>query len=82
MEYVVIFQGDENGCSAYVPDLPRGIAAGDTIDEVRILIAEAIEFHIKGLWEDGEVVLLSISRPPIEKEPGVSPALITARAEL
>ncbi|MXV76311.1 type II toxin-antitoxin system HicB family antitoxin [Candidatus Poribacteria bacterium] len=55
MEYVVIFEEDENGCSAYVPDLSGCIAAGDTIDEVRILIAEAIEFHIEGLREDREV---------------------------
>lgn len=30
MEYVVIFEEDENGCSAYVPDLPGCVAAGDT----------------------------------------------------
>ena len=82
MKYVVIFEEDENGCSAYVPDLPGCIAAGDTIDEVRILIAEAIDFHIEGLQEDGETVPLPISSLPIEKEPGVSSALITARAEL
>ena len=61
MEYVVIFEEDENGCSTYVPDLPGCIAAGYTIEEVRILIAEAIEFHIEGLQEDGEVVPLPIS---------------------
>ena len=55
MEYVVILEEGQNGCSAYVPDLPSCIAAGDTIEEVRILIAEAIEFHIEGLREDGEV---------------------------
>ena len=82
MEYVVIFEEDENGCSAYVPDLPGCIAAGDTIEEVRILIAGAIEFHIEGLREDGEVVPLPISSLSIEKKPGVSSALITARAEL
>ena len=45
MEYVVIFEEDENGCSAYVPDLPGCIAAGETVEEVRELIAETIDFH-------------------------------------
>ena len=45
MEYIVIFEEDENGCSAYVPDLPGCIAAGETVEEVRELIAEAIDFH-------------------------------------
>lgn len=48
MEYVVIFEVGENGCSAYVPDLPGCIAAGDTKEEVKTLIAEAIDFHITG----------------------------------
>ena len=56
MEYVVIFEEGENSCSAYVPDLPVCIAAGETIEEVKELIAEAIEFHIEGLLEDGEIV--------------------------
>ncbi len=56
MEYIVIFEEGENSCSAYVPDLPRCIAVGETIEEVRKLIAEAIEFHMEGLREDGDVV--------------------------
>ena len=56
------FEEDENGCSAYVPDLPGCIAAGDTIEEVRTLIAEAIKFHIESLREDGEVVPLPKDR--------------------
>jgi len=67
IKYVVIFEEDKNGCSAYVPDLPGCIAAGNTIEEVRILIAEAIEFHIEGLREDGEVVPLPISSPLVQK---------------
>ena len=39
-------------------------------------------FQIEGLREDGEAVPLPISSPLIEKEQGVSSALITARAEL
>ena len=79
MEYIVIFEEGENSCSAYVPDLPGCIAAGETIEEVRELIAEAIEFHIEGLREDGDVVPQPSSNLPVQNEPGVSSALISAR---
>ena len=36
MKYVVIFEENENDCSAYVPDLPGCIAADDTIEEVKM----------------------------------------------
>jgi predicted RNase H-like HicB family nuclease len=39
--------------SAYVPDLPGCITTGQTIEEVKRLMQEAIEFHLEGLREDG-----------------------------
>lgn len=71
MEYVVIFEEGENSCSAYVPDLPGCIAAGDTIEEVRTLIAEAIAFHIEGLREDGDIVPLPSPGSPVPIDPGM-----------
>jgi predicted RNase H-like HicB family nuclease len=57
MKYAVIFEGDlEDGYSAYAPDLPGCIAAGKTLDETRELMRGAIEFHIRGLREDGDPV--------------------------
>ena len=56
MQYVVIFEKGENSYGAYVPDLPGCVAIGETMDEVRRLIAEAIEFHIEGLREDDSPV--------------------------
>ena len=70
MEYVVIFEEAENSCSAYVPDLPGCIAAGETIEEVRTLIAEAVDFHIDGLREDGEIIPPS-SGLPFPIDPGM-----------
>ena len=49
VQYVVIFETDGDGYSAYVPDLPGCIAAGDTRAEVEDLIREGIIFHIEGL---------------------------------
>jgi len=56
MKYAVIIEKGENGCSAYVPDLPGCIAAAFTEEEVRKLIREAIEFHIEGMRLHGEKV--------------------------
>ncbi|MCG9128578.1 type II toxin-antitoxin system HicB family antitoxin [Candidatus Poribacteria bacterium] len=46
MDYVIIYEEGENSCSAYVPDLPGCIAAGDIVDEVNSLISEAVEDSI------------------------------------
>lgn len=77
MEYIVIFEEGENSCSAYVPDLPGCIAAGDTVEEVRTLIAEAIAFHIEGLREDGDIIPLPSSSSPVPIDPGMLAELST-----
>ena len=56
MKYVVVIEQGPDSFGAHVPDLPGCIAAGETREEVISLIREAIEFHIKGLKADGEVV--------------------------
>ena len=49
MQYLVIFEKGENSYGAYVPDLPGCVAIGETMEEVRELIVDAIQFHIDGL---------------------------------
>jgi predicted RNase H-like HicB family nuclease len=52
---VVIERGDRN-CSAYVPDLPGCVATGETVEETKSRIRQAIELHLKGMREDGDVI--------------------------
>ena len=54
MDYVVIYEKGDSSYGAYVPDLPGCIAVGETLEEVQMLIHEAIEFHVEGLEEDGD----------------------------
>ncbi len=61
MQYLVIFEKDADSYGAYVPDLPGCVAIGETMEEVRELITEAIQFHIEGLQEDGSVIPLPAS---------------------
>ena len=54
MKYVAIVAKGGNGYSAYLPDLPGCIAAGDTLEETSRLIHEAAAFHVEGMAEHGE----------------------------
>ncbi len=54
MKYVVVYERTPNNWSAYVPDLPGCVAAGDTREEVERLIREAIALHLEALRDSGE----------------------------
>jgi predicted RNase H-like HicB family nuclease len=57
MDYVTVIERAEDGSySAYVPDLPGCASCGDTTEEVKQLIAEAVELHIESLRRHGEPV--------------------------
>ncbi len=53
MQYAVVIEKGPTSFGAYVPDLPGCVAAAETLDEVKGLIAEAIRFHLEGLQQDG-----------------------------
>ena len=53
MRYAIVIEQAGGNFSAYVPDLPGCVATGATIGEVESQIREAIEFHLKGMREDG-----------------------------
>jgi predicted RNase H-like HicB family nuclease len=53
MRYAIVIEKAENNYAAYVPDLPGCVTTGETIEEAEQQIREAIEFHIRGLREDG-----------------------------
>jgi len=56
MKYLVIIEKGPSSFGAYVPDLPGCVAVGDTTDEVKELIREAIDLHIEDMRNRGEVV--------------------------
>lgn len=56
-QYAVIIEKVPNSnYGAYVPDLPGCVSTGDTLDEVKQNIREAIEFHLEGMREDGTAI--------------------------
>ena len=53
-EYLVIIEKVGDNFNAYVPDLPGCAVCGDTREETKQLIQEAINLHVQGMLEDGE----------------------------
>jgi len=53
MKYTMIIEEGENNYSTYLPDLPGCVATAKTIEELKQLMHEAVEFHIQGMIEDG-----------------------------
>lgn len=56
MKYLIVIEKSSNGYGAYVPDLPGCVTVGDTVDEVKANIREAIDLHLEGMREDGEPI--------------------------
>ena len=54
--YAVVIEKARRNYAAYVPDLPGCVAVGDTVQEVLAAIAEAIEFHLDGMRQDGQSI--------------------------
>ena len=57
MKYAIVIEKVEgSNYSAYVPDLPGCVATGDTLQEVKQLMQEGIEFHLEGMRKDGDPI--------------------------
>ncbi len=56
MKYLIVYEKSATGWGAYAPDLPGLGAAGKTLDEVKELIREGIEFHLEGLRTNGDPI--------------------------
>ena len=62
MKYLIVIEKSETGYSAYSPDIPGCVSTGGTIDETEKNMREAIEFHIKGLRDEGYEIPKPVSR--------------------
>jgi predicted RNase H-like HicB family nuclease len=62
MRYMVVIERGETSWGAHVPDLPGCVAVGETEDEVKHLIKEAIEFHLEDLSEAGKPIPVPLSK--------------------
>jgi predicted RNase H-like HicB family nuclease len=61
-QFTVVIEPDEEGFHAYAPALPGCHSFGNTLDEARANILEAMQLHIESMEADGEPI-------PVEQEP-------------
>ncbi len=54
--FAVVFEKTGTGWSGYAPDLPGLGVAGDTMEETRQLLREAIEMHLDDLVTSGQPI--------------------------
>ena len=54
--YTIIIEDAGTNLCAYVPDLPGCVGAADSVEELKELMREAIQFHIEGLRKEGETI--------------------------
>lgn len=60
MKYLVIIEKGARNYSAYSPDVSGCVATGKTIEETLENMKDALEFHLEGMFENGE-------NPPMPK---------------
>jgi predicted RNase H-like HicB family nuclease len=56
MKYLIIYEKSATGWGAYAPDLPGLGVAGTTLEEVKELICEAMEFNLQGMRQHGDPI--------------------------
>ena len=56
MKYTVVIGKAPNNYAAYSPDVLGCISVGDTPEEMREMIREALEFHLEGMLLDGHPI--------------------------
>ena len=54
--YAAVFEKAESNWAAYVPDLPGCITTGETLEETKRNIREAIALHLEAMDDVGEPV--------------------------
>ena len=52
----VIYEPTRTGYSAYAPDLPGCLATGQTLEQTRQRMHDAVEMHLRSMREDGDQI--------------------------
>ena len=56
LTYAVVYERTPNNYSAYAPDVPGCISTGDTWEEIRDNIREALTYHLEMLRDYGDPI--------------------------
>ena len=50
--FLIVIEKADGNYAAYSPDLPGCVTVGDTVEETKKNMQEAIAFHLEGMAED------------------------------
>ncbi len=50
--FLVVYAKTDSNFSGFAPDIPGCFSVGDTLEEMRSNLREALEFHLQGTAED------------------------------
>ena len=56
MKYLVVIEKGTRNYSAYSPDILGCVATGKTVEETLKNIKDALQFHLEGMLENGEMI--------------------------
>ena len=54
--YLVVYEKGAENWSGYFPQVPGCISVGDTLDEMRAMMTEALEAHLGCMAKDGDPI--------------------------
>ncbi len=84
MRYLIVIgkEPSSQNYSSYSPDVPGCIAVGDTFEECKMSMQEALEFHLEGTLKDGDPIPVphtSLDDPEIPHGPNYTPIYMDIR---
>jgi predicted RNase H-like HicB family nuclease len=56
MRFLVVYEKGQNNFSGYAPDVLGCISVGDTLEEMRANMIEALESHLEIMAQDGDLL--------------------------
>jgi predicted RNase H-like HicB family nuclease len=60
--YLVVYEDGPNNLSGFAPDVPGCASTGHSLEELRVNLREALEFHLEGLAMDGQAIPAATTR--------------------
>lgn len=78
VKYLVLIEKTADNYAAHLPDVPGCVTVGDSIEEIRKNMEEALTLHLNGLYTSGdripqpetEAIYLDLDWTPTKLEPG------------
>jgi len=55
-KFLAVYEVGENNLSGFVPDVSGVVSTAATLEQMRQVMREAVEFHLEGLAADGDPI--------------------------